>query len=1041
MDRAGERVLPSLANGMGNQMTESKTRERVDLLVVTPLQEEFEECLSHFTITENISTLDQIRFRATTPGTDLTIVLIQQHDMGKGDNISSVYNFLADFHPALLVCIGIAASLSKDMKIGEVCYTGEILDILDNSKVRNKNDGGLDIEFSSTRYKTPKSISVAMNLLLIDPATKPLYEAWRDDAEKVGLEFIPGRFPGRKGVVETIRRPCAKPGLIACGAVSATEIYNEKIVALDRRVLALETESGGIFSVADQKGIPVLTVRGICDYADDNKEAFEQATGGKARKLAVRNATTFLRLQLTNPRLRSAVSEINGTSDQLQLIPSQSEDLVVTAIGELQAEIDRKLRELTPGYSLQERDYRLPVPRVRQVEKPTGTSGGGRSEPSEIRDVLRSQRGLLISIPREYPDHSLPWIIASDILSRPLGNEQLVPVVVESERLQRPRFGVDHQMPESVKALAGLEFVKLIFIVDEFDFTSKTKTDFLVEEMARFPNASFIVIARDGVNILGDMKFVEDSGATKFRICDVSFSEMTLFIQKKYELARVEAEVVANRLTKTFQHFNLSAHPSYVAGIPSEVLTSLLEANRRAELIQLAVAGYLSFVVSGDKTRVRLSRTTREQFLTELVYAIKVERKSFDQSSLVKFAEDVANNYDYAIDPLKFISGFTENGILHFDGPSVQFTLPFMEAYLLAKCLVARPSEAHRYFDPAHPYFDMSAFSIYAELGPDKAVVSQLSASLDASIAELEAACGTEHVLLGKKVNPVLLRKNRKATELQKRIKEAASDIRANKDNTEEKQKLLDAANRVREETANRKAIQQDQLGEEHRQTRAWRALFSYATCTTLLGAGAERIPATDKRSLIERIVRLAALMLDDWTREAISLDFADVKSSVLANEGLIGEIAAGVTRGDAKAAKLLVEELVNLREFAYVAEPFTRIMYYLCETARERVLAESIANTSQEDKLERLVKALWLSDVDAKRGKAELLKIIKDLPTATFLRVVVSTHLAYRVFWSHSDYEDRLTLLDLADEALKRIGRATDRSEIKGILDATKKD
>jgi nucleoside phosphorylase len=77
-------------------------------------------------------------------------------------------------------------------------------------------------------------------------------------------------FTGRNGP-ETIGPPKVREGTIACGNVSASPDYNEAVRATDRKVLAIETESGGLFFAARQHNVPAFTVRGISDYAGIDK--------------------------------------------------------------------------------------------------------------------------------------------------------------------------------------------------------------------------------------------------------------------------------------------------------------------------------------------------------------------------------------------------------------------------------------------------------------------------------------------------------------------------------------------------------------------------------------------------------------------------------------------------------------------------------------------------------------------------------------------------------------------------------------------------
>ena len=73
---------------------------------------------------------------------------------------------------------------------------------------------------------------------------------------------------------------------------------------------------------------------------------------------------------------------------------------------------------------------------------------------------------------------------------------------------------------------------------------------------------------------------------------------------------------------------------------------------RKNEGIAEAVTGYLSFVVAADGSDVRLTRTTREEFLRKLVFELKVNKVEFDQTKLVAFVKHIANMRDYDIDPI-----------------------------------------------------------------------------------------------------------------------------------------------------------------------------------------------------------------------------------------------------------------------------------------------------------------------------------------------------------------------------------------------------
>src|SRR5690606_18588410 len=140
----------------------------------------------------------------------------------------------------------------------------------------------------------------------------------------------------------------------------------------------------------------------------------------------------------------------------------------------------------------------------------------------------------------------------------------------------------------------------------------------------KYQDAKCVFIARGDDALVGESTFTTRSAATHYDSCSISFLEIAHFIQKNFGMSGGDSEVVAKRLRDTFNQFRLDAHPTYFAGIPRETLSALLQANRRAELIQLAVDGFLTFIVAGDKADVSLGRTTRARFLRSLALELKL---------------------------------------------------------------------------------------------------------------------------------------------------------------------------------------------------------------------------------------------------------------------------------------------------------------------------------------------------------------------------------------------------------------------------------
>lgn len=63
-------------------------------------------------------------------------------------------------------------------------------------------------------------------------------------------------------------------------------------------------------------------------------------------------------------------------------------------------------------------------------------------------------------------------------------------------------------------------------------------------------------------------------------------------------------------------------------------------------------------------------------------------------------------------------------------------------------------------------------------------------------------------------------------------------------------------------------------------------------------------------------------------------------------------------------------------------------------------------------------------------------LRVVEDaLPRATFLRITLASHYLARVYWNHWRKDDRLVLLDIADEAIKPIELSFNKAELMRMV------
>jgi nucleoside phosphorylase len=1001
----------------------TQPKEHFDVLLVVPLEEELLQVQGVFPTKRNLSTDVALRLDVETGDPDISMLMVQQEAMGKTAAYHAVSETLAEFSVGLVVCLGIAGSLTDDIALCDVCYSEAVIDVYDNTKASDTKDG-MEIALSPTFKESPKPLVAAFNFIRTFPDLQPRYAEWQAERETVAKGMFPSQVVGRKGVQETIGAPKSKPGKVVCAAVSKSERYNAKIRNIDRKIMAIETESGGVFEAAARKGVEAFTIRGISDYADDTKTQLEASTGGRIRELAAQNAATFLRLMFTTPNVK-AVLHRSRANRQLALdLVSETKAQprpVASVLTSFAETIDQKLREFSPEYKLLEKGYRLPVPRMRNVQYVSGVGTRFAADPEEAREALEQHEAILLGLSKNYPDYSLPWVIANDLLTAEIGGKQMLPVVVDGDAVRPPRVGLGEAAYYDFKEVEGIPGTQLVFIIDGVPLSSRTKTDFLAKQIKERPDARFIILTRDETHIIGESEFCAAVKADLYQLSSISFLEIAHFVEKNFGMTASEAEVIALRLRDTFQTFDLSAHPTYFAGISKEVLSALLQANRRAELIQLAVDGFLSLVVLGDKANVTLSRTTRARFLRMLAHEIRVEKRTVNKERLVGIAADFAKERDFEVDPTAFVASFVDSGILHFSDERVLFSLPFVESYLLAVELAENPQQAERYFDVDADDFDLGTFDLYCEINPAQQVVDKVLQGLERGRRSMELPTDTPHILLTDAVRPAMLGRNDRLKAIEERFNRLTNDVKSGKGDVKAKQRMLDMADQVREAASDRSGLKEEEGEEENAEdTRVFHDATRYwAIGAKLLGAGAEHLKADTKQQICTAVVEMAATLSHAWTEAYSKVDFEELRKDFTSDENVRSINAGASEQIDLEETRRQIGSLVDLLEFSLLAAPLRRLLDYLCEAARLRVLAVSVEKAEPKGAVQAMVHAAWLADIEGRRGHKRLNEAIKDLPPSPFLRVVIATHLMTRVYWNQSDKEDRLKLLDAAELAL----------------------
>lgn len=947
-----------------------------------------------------------------------------QEEQGYWEAASASMEALSEHTCGILVCIGIAGGLSNDIKLGDVCYSGTVIDTVCNGKIRDKDSGGEDVDLAADFLSTPKKFSGPIGFVRVMPEHRDLYEIWQSDAaDKLkSLNITPS--------IEA--PPAALAGDIACGLVSESKSYKEKLKKIQRKVLCIETEAGAIFRAAAEQDIPALCVRGISDLADNQKNHLEDETKGKVRKYAAHNAVTFFQIQLHNPYFREAIS--SRRADDIAPLPQLPFEETKNAISTLQSEAlelaESKLRDLSPAYRTKPAGFQLPLPRIKARES---LAKNGRSSPIEVRSAVESTKRIALTLPRTFPDRGLSWLIAQDLVYAVINDRQVIPVVIDGVDIRPPRGKLNR--------LASLDIDQtlqnggeILFIIDGFNVSSKTNAKFLIEEINRLPNSRFIVLLHEEAAIKDVEDFCESLPADHYDLCEVSFGEMVAYVSRHYAMAPVQAEVIALRLRAIFHKFYLQAHPSYFAGIPQEMLSSLLEANRRAELIQLAVDGFLTFVVAEDPDPARLSRSTRARYLRRLVRTVKIEKINLTRDELISHCQDFFSEFGFPNNAEVFIEGFIDRGILSIEDNRAKISLPFMESYFVALELSENPDLAIIYFDLQDDFFDVLAFDLFSEISADSKMVDMLIREL--STFEIEG-CGIsvdENVLLDGRILPQYIVRDDQMSVLKRRLETATKAVIDGTGDSEKKQRLLDLAERVNEEVSDQRRDGEDE--DEDDLDRLTYGLRVWSMSVVMLGQGAERLNSEQKILLAEKVAKAGSNLLIGWCFELSKVDFSSIKEHLTSNEMIESFNSFKSENNSDLDMKNIVSSLVDMLEMSTLVGPFRRMLNHLQEEARHKILVPPIMNISSDSKIVNLLRGIWIADLDEKLGKSELSSAIKELPQAPFLRFAIATHFLHRVYWSISDRNVRLNLLEAANQLVKPMGRTIPVGDIDRELE-----
>jgi len=186
----------------------------------------------------------------------LTILQVQQNEMGMTAAAALSTKVIARYNPKYLVMVGIAAGISGQGKLGDIIIPAEIW---------TYNSGKYIAGDSQNSNLQPDPKYLALELSIKELITQTNYD--------FVLTSIRNQYTHKKPdhAISIITNP------IACGAavVADPEIPKSMILAHSRKTAGLDMESYGIFYAAKnyntERTIPIC-IKSICDFADDEKD-------------------------------------------------------------------------------------------------------------------------------------------------------------------------------------------------------------------------------------------------------------------------------------------------------------------------------------------------------------------------------------------------------------------------------------------------------------------------------------------------------------------------------------------------------------------------------------------------------------------------------------------------------------------------------------------------------------------------------------------------------------------------------------------------
>jgi nucleoside phosphorylase len=995
------------------------TMQSIDALIYTPLDEEYRSLQARFRPVEDVNGTTFTGYKSVGPDRESVVVLVG-FAWGNDAAYRVMTEALGSFSPKAAFCVGIAGAISSDAKLGDVFYSTHVLDLTQRMKQERDKSGASRIKYDPDSYPSDEAIVKILDRSRLSATGASTYNKWAEACQLVNTGLLAGTKTKTLGKpVGHFRKPEATNGKIASTNMVLADTHAiEDVKQCGRKMACVDTESAGFAKAClEQKLTCNISIRGISDSADETKKLVEVDYQNTFRRVAASNAALFLYMNL---------SEIISSISRQPVLENKSLSIPLTnPIAANENHIKNELHQRSLAFKAVGQDKKIPVPRLRLVADSTTTLQSQQQPEQEIEEILSSNDRILVKWPANYPDSALPWLFASLIADSPAKSSYTIPVCIKW-----PEFGPPKNSLDAHLELLGLSFCKntpryrIVFFMIDAQLGSRSKAQYLTEQFTSFNNAAMVIFPDRSEFGALENEVETHFAPAQYAVEGISFSSITYYMRDIFGMPLDESEVLAARLISTFNNYHLKIHPTYLASIQRDTVLAFIEANQRGELLELAVAGLLSVLVAGDKSKVVLRRGTRERFLSKLAVGIYSGKHNYDEDRLEDYVNGYAKQMGFDISAKQFLRPFFENGILAYEGGYATIAVPVVRSYMLAKGLSEQYDEARAYFDLSGPNFDFGTFDLYCEFSNNSDIYGLVIDAIDSSIAFFRKKIAQyDAPVLNGKYEGTLLKKSSSVVDAIEEISRRTKELVDKTDLVSEKQAKLDIRSKVaRSRTASSIDISDPNMfHDEHT------AMYRLISGAILLGSAAEKMEDGKKLELINRIIVLADLICVDVLTIFSGFDFDAAVEEV--TEKVIADGVIPVETDDSKKElKSLVQLVVGEWEFNLAAQPMMVLLSILCESGRTNVLLSPISRASTSSKLQDFFRSSWMFDMDPTGLRHLPKEISKKLgKTSTLLRFVFGYTMLNRSYWYHHGRANKAAISDGVEEMLKPLSLVID--------------